>query len=43
MKIASVNWKRKAGGGAVLIAFEINFAIWGMIACTAIEAVQYLN
>lgn len=33
----------KAGGRAMLIALEINVAIWGMIACTAIEALQYLN
>jgi hypothetical protein len=31
------------GGIQMLLAIEINFALWGMIVCAAIEATQYFE
>jgi hypothetical protein len=37
-----VQRRRKSGemGAPMLPAFEISFALWGMIACAAVEAAQ---
>jgi hypothetical protein len=30
------------GGNQMLVVIEINFALWGMIGCAALEAGQFL-
>jgi hypothetical protein len=34
---------RRDGGIQMLLTFEINVALWGMIVCAAMEAAQYLE
>ena len=34
---------RRDGGIQMLLTFEINVALWGMIVCAAMEAVRYLE
>jgi hypothetical protein len=34
---------RRDGGIQMLLTFEINVALWGMIVCAAVEAAQYFE
>jgi hypothetical protein len=34
---------RRDGGIQMLLTFEINVALWGMIVCAAMEAAQYFE
>lgn len=44
--IASANASERQGSAAMIVTFEINFALWIMIGCAiekAVQFVEYLN